>query len=183
MAELEIDALLIGPSPDMAYLTGFTGRQSERLLLLLVPSSGEPRLLLPSFEAPRFLGILAFCDASLWSDGSDPATLLGEFVPPGLARIGFGSDMSVRSALQIVRQHPNADFIDADVVLGGLRARKSPIELGHLRRAAAAADATLVDLELEPLAGRMESRSQPSGAKAARERSRYGNSRDGCLWR
>ena len=157
MAELEIDALLVGPSPDMAYLTGFGGRQSERLLLLFVPSSGEPRLLLPSFEAPRFSGILGFCDASLWSDGADPAKLLGEFVPPGLARIGLGSDLFVRSALQVLRHHPNAEFIDADVVLGGLRARKSPIELSCLRRAAAAVDATLGDLELERIAGLTES--------------------------
>ena len=51
-AERGVDALLLGPSPDLAYLTGYHPPHLERLTMLVVPAAGDPRLVVPALEAP-----------------------------------------------------------------------------------------------------------------------------------
>src|SRR5687767_7734607 len=50
--ERGVDALLITPSPDYAYLLGYHAPALERLTCLIVPAEGEPVLLLPRLEEP-----------------------------------------------------------------------------------------------------------------------------------
>ena len=50
--ERGVDALLVTPSPDYAYLLGYRAPALERLTCLIVPADGEPVLLLPRLEEP-----------------------------------------------------------------------------------------------------------------------------------
>jgi Xaa-Pro aminopeptidase len=50
--ERGVDALLLGPSADLAYLTGYHPPHLERMTLLVVPAAGDPRLVVPALEAP-----------------------------------------------------------------------------------------------------------------------------------
>ena len=158
MDELNIEALVIGPSPDMAYLSGFSGRQSERLTLFVLPVRGAPRLLVPGFEAPRFACVLSLLDAVFWDDGQDPTDLLPALLPrhPGPVRIALGSELFARSVLAVAQRIAQPDFVDASVILTDLRTRKSATELDLLGAAAAAADATMDDLVSQHLLGRSE---------------------------
>src|SRR5215212_9483672 len=45
-----VDLLLVGPSSDLFYLTGFEAHESERMNLLLVPQQGEPKMVMPELE-------------------------------------------------------------------------------------------------------------------------------------
>ena len=52
MREREIDALLLGPGPDMLSLSGYGGRASDQISALLLPPGGSPSLYIPELEAP-----------------------------------------------------------------------------------------------------------------------------------
>jgi len=57
-----VDALLISPSADYAYLLGYRAPALERLTCLLIPAEGSPSLILPRLEEPlarHELGALA----------------------------------------------------------------------------------------------------------------------------
>src|SRR4029450_5625851 len=45
------DALLLGPSADLASLTGYHPPHLERLTMLVVPAAGDPRLVVPALGA------------------------------------------------------------------------------------------------------------------------------------
>ena len=62
-AERGVDALLLGPSADLTYLTGYDPPALERLTMLVVPAAGEPRLVVPALEAPLAL-VLDGCRAA-----------------------------------------------------------------------------------------------------------------------
>jgi Xaa-Pro aminopeptidase len=158
MEDLGIESLVVGPSPDMTYLSGFSGRQSERLALFVLPASGPPRLLVPRFEMARFAGVLSLADAVFWDDGQDPTELLPPLLPRhlGAVRIALGSELFARSVLSVAQSIAEPDFVDAAAVLAHLRIRKSAMELELLASAAAAADATMEDLFSQQLAGRTE---------------------------
>ena len=51
-AERGLDALLLGPSADLEYLTGYRPPALERLTMLVLPASGDARLVVPALEAP-----------------------------------------------------------------------------------------------------------------------------------
>src|SRR3712207_5748769 len=51
-AERGLDALLITPSPDYAYLLGYAAPVLERLTCLVVRDGAEPVLIVPRLEEP-----------------------------------------------------------------------------------------------------------------------------------
>jgi hypothetical protein len=67
-------ALLVGPSADLRYLTGYEALPLERLTLLVVPAAGEPELLVPALEAPRATASGATDHVKLrsWTETDDP---------------------------------------------------------------------------------------------------------------
>ena len=79
-AERGVDALLLGPSPDLEYLTGYRPPALERLTMLVLPASGEARLVVPALEAPLardHLGALGI-EVAAWPETDDPVRLVGD---------------------------------------------------------------------------------------------------------
>ncbi|HEY4729445.1 MAG TPA: aminopeptidase P family N-terminal domain-containing protein, partial [Actinomycetes bacterium] len=79
-AERGVDALLLGPSPDLEYLTGYRPPALERLTMLVLPASGDARLVVPALEAPLardHLGALEIGVAA-WPETDDPVRLVGD---------------------------------------------------------------------------------------------------------
>jgi Xaa-Pro aminopeptidase len=77
-AERGVDALLLGPSADLAYLTGYRPPALERLTMLVVPAAGDPRLIVPALEAPLardHLGELEI-EVAAWPETADPMALV-----------------------------------------------------------------------------------------------------------
>jgi Xaa-Pro aminopeptidase len=157
MLETGVDALVVAPSSDFAYLTTFRGHQSERLLLFCLPADGAPHLIAPGFEAPRFESIRSHVNVSLWQDGDDPYPLLRRILSRNPRRLALGSDLAARVVLRITADFISSEFVDGSTIIAPLRMRKSERELGLLAAAAAAADATASDLARQTLTGMSES--------------------------
>jgi len=160
-AERGVDALLLGPSPDLEYLTGYRPPALERLTMLVLPARGEARLVVPALEAPLardHLGGLEV-EVAAWPETDDPVRLVtGALAAAGAARgrLGVGDRLWSAFLLRLQDALPGAGFTVASAVTRQLRMRKDPEEVEALARVAAAIDRVVEHLPELRWAGRSE---------------------------
>jgi Xaa-Pro aminopeptidase len=145
-AEERLDAVLVAPSPDLVYLTGYGPPLLPRLTLLIVRPDGDLRLVVPELE--RSLALASSAGQGLgpgeivgWRDGDDPYGLVASMLPAE-GRVAVGDRMWASHVLALQRAAPALAFEAASPIIGRLRAVKDPDELGALRRAGRGADET-----------------------------------------
>lgn len=158
-AERGLDVLLITPSPDYAYLLGYSAPAMERLTCLVVPADGNPSLVLPRLEEPlarHGLGELADgLEIVSWDETDDPIRMVQRLVGSVL-RVGVQDQMWARFALRLQAALDPAQLVVAGSALSALRRVKDDGEVARLRAAGAAADATMLAITAERLSGRSE---------------------------
>ena len=158
-AERGVDALLVTPSPDYAYLLGYSAPALERLTCLIVPAAGEPVLILPRLEEPlarHELGELSD-EVTLvpWDETDDPIRLVQAIVA-GARRVAVQDQMWARVALRLRAALDPTELVAAGPTMSALRRIKSPEEVERLRSAAQAADEVMTTVIGEQLSGRTE---------------------------
>lgn len=155
--EAGLDALVIGPGPDLDYLTGSRASTFERLLALVVPSSGDPWVVVPRLELAALrasaVGDLGIATRD-WVDGDDPYGL-------ALQGVSARSALAVSDAVPALHLLPLADRngtvpVLATDVLRRLRMTKDDAEIDALRRAGAAIDRVHAQVPGFLAAGRTE---------------------------
>src|SRR3546814_17128089 len=62
MTEIGAAALLVNAGPSLRYFTGVAWAPSERLVAMLLPAAGEPRIICPSLEQGSHVSALAIED-------------------------------------------------------------------------------------------------------------------------
>jgi Xaa-Pro aminopeptidase len=158
-AERGVEALLITPSPDYAYLLGYQAPAMERMTCLVVPADGVPTLVLPRLEEPlarHELGDLADdIELIAWDEAEDPIQIVKARLGTAL-RVALQDQMWARFALRLHAALDPAQLVEAGPTMSALRAVKSPEEVGRLRAAAAAADEAMTTIADERLSGRTE---------------------------
>ena len=160
-AERGVDALLLGPSPDLTYLTGYRPPALESLTMLVLPAAGEARLVVPAPEAPLardHLGGLEI-EVAAWPETQDPVRLVtGALAAAGAAggRLGVGDRLWSAFLLRLQDALPGAGFTVASTVTRQLRMRKDAEEVEALARVAAAIDRVVEHLGELRWAGRSE---------------------------
>jgi len=158
-AERGVEALLITPSPDYAYLLGYQAPAMERLTCLVVPADGVPTLVLPRLEEPlarHELGDLADdIELIAWDEVEDPIQVVKARLGTAL-RVALQDQMWARFALRLHAALDPAQIVEAGPTMSALRAVKSPEEIERLRAAAAAADEAMTAIGEERLSGRTE---------------------------
>ncbi|MDQ2744037.1 MAG: aminopeptidase P family protein [Chloroflexota bacterium] len=151
-----IDMLLVSPSADLQYLTGYGGHASERPTLLVVQPGKETVMLIPQLEAPRIAG-LEGVKALPYAETESPFALLAKTVGPAAAGTRFAlSDQTWAVVLLRLQQTFAAQFESATPLQRELRMRKGPEEIELLARAGAMADAAFGEIIKERFAGRSE---------------------------
>jgi Xaa-Pro aminopeptidase len=152
-----VDALVVGPSPDLVYLAGYAPMPMERLTALVLTAGRPPRLVVPALERPLASASPAagFLEIVGWSDGTDPSLAVEEFLPPG-GRIGVDDHLWSTHLLSLQALDPARRWVSGAAIVGGLRARKDAAELDALRRAARGADAAYGEVLLAPFEGMSE---------------------------
>jgi Xaa-Pro aminopeptidase len=158
-AERALDALLVTPSPDYLYLLGYRAPAMERLTCLVIPSEGDPTLVLPRLEEPlarHELGRLADnIDLIAWDETDDPIRIVQGLVG-GALRVGVQDQMWARFALRLRAALDPAELVEAGPSMSALRSVKTDDEVSSLRAAAEAADDAMRAIAVEPLSGRTE---------------------------
>jgi Xaa-Pro dipeptidase len=137
--QAKYDALFLSAGTSLYYFTGIRWNLSERLLGLLVPREGRPILVVPAFEEGRLREKLRFpLEVRVWQEDENPtkvaATALADRgIRSGVVGVeettGFTFFDHLRQAA------PGFDYVSADPVTIGCRARKSEHELQLMRLA------------------------------------------------
>ncbi len=158
-ADRDIDALLITPSPDYAYLLGYRAPTLERLTCLVVPAERAPTLVVPRLEAPlarHELGELAAAiELVTWDETDDPFRLVQRLVGAS-TRVAIQDQMWARFSLALRAALDPAELVVAGPAMASLRRIKAPEEVERLRAAASAADHAMGAITRERLSGRTE---------------------------
>lgn len=141
-AESGLDAIIVGPGPDLQYLLGVEGDTIERLTALVIGPDIAPTVVVPRMELAKVrttaVGELGLAVAD-WVDGEDPYALVTEAV-------GTVSRVGVSDALPALHVVPIGERLGvrlelATPVLREGRMIKDAEEIAELRRAGDAIDA------------------------------------------
>ncbi len=141
-AEAGLDAIIVGPGPDLQYLVGVEGDTIERLTALVIGPDVAPTIVVPRMELAKVrttaVGELALAVAD-WVDGEDPYALI-------TASVGTVSRVGVSDALPALHVIPIGERLGvrlelATPVLREGRMVKDTEEITELRRAGEAIDA------------------------------------------
>ena len=136
-------AAVITPGPDLAYLVGHSVNSHERLTCLVVPATGEARLVTPELERLGWTGSPVESlglEILTWVDGEDPYTQTAALLPPQSTLIAVGNHMPAVQALTLRAAAPGSELILAGPMIAELRMRKDDNEISGLAEAAAAID-------------------------------------------
>jgi len=150
--------VLVGPGPDLTWLTGYRPTAiTERLTLLVLAPDREPTIVVPALERPDAAAAPGAAALSMvdWSDGTDPYRAVTPLLRPDG---GYGISDSTWAAhlLGLQRALPGTSYRSLSEALPMLRAVKDTHELQRLAAAGAAADATYGEILGVPFAGRIE---------------------------
>lgn len=141
-AEAGLDAVIVGPGPDLQYLVGVEGDTIERLTALVLGPGIAPTVVVPRMELAKVrstaVGTLGLA-VSDWIDGENPYDLVAAAVGP-VSRVG------VSDALPALHVVPIGERLGvrlelATPVLREGRMIKDAAEVAELRRAGDAIDA------------------------------------------
>jgi Xaa-Pro aminopeptidase len=144
------DALWVHPAVDFRYLTGHAPLALERPTALVILAAGGERVVAPELLAEE---LAPLGDVAAWSDGDGPDAAIAQ-VLAGLGRVLVEPDLPTGVAFALRRAGAELDLDSG--ILSGLRERKAPDEVEHLRAAGREADAAMAWIAGLDLDGRTE---------------------------
>jgi Xaa-Pro aminopeptidase len=152
-----IDAVVVAPSPDLFYLTGYAPMPMERPTFLILRPGLPPSMLVPELEFSLATAATSGDGVELmtWSDGKDPYGAASDILPAD-GVIAAGDRMWAAHLLGLQRAVPDASFQPGSPLLGALRSVKDAGEIDALTRAGAAADETFRQICEAGLLGKSE---------------------------
>lgn len=149
-------ALLLVPTSDLQYLTGFRGHISDRLTCFLLTAE-EAFFLYPGFEKARINAeLLDMADCKAHVDGDDPFGTLSSFIKDKTGLIAVDNRMWSGNFLTLQDRLPKNRWLNASTILSPLRMIKDDEEYRLLREAQLLAGQALSDLYKWGLEGRTE---------------------------
>ena len=169
-----VGALLIGVGPELQWLIGYAAMPLERLTMLVVPARGRATLLVPRLEMSAALaaaGVAAgLVELVTWLELEDPTSLVADLVragdTTGPSRVLVSDGLRSAFLLRLQAGLPDRRFDIASPLISPLRRIKDAHEIELLRRAAHAADRTVLGIA----AGRLVGRTEADVAREVRER-------------
>ena len=144
----KVDLLVVEPSTNFQYFTGYNPGRSERLILLMVPLAGAPVVVCPSFEVERLKRNSAVKDVRGWEEQEDPWRLVrqgGREMKPKRRNgvVAIEPSTSYESSLHLEDQLGGWKLVNGASVTQRLRIVKAPEEVALIRLAIAATEAAI----------------------------------------
>jgi Xaa-Pro aminopeptidase len=157
MNQLGVDALLLSLGADLPWITGYEAMPLERLTMLVLPADGDATLVVPVLEAPRVAEDPDVFAIRPWQETEDPVAVVADLIGQR-QQLAISDRAWATFLLQLQGSLPKAEWQQASVVTGPLRAVKDAAEVDALRKASQAADRVAVQLQGGeiPLIGRTE---------------------------
>ena len=139
MEKEKIGAIVITGGTSLTYFTNVRGGQSERIFAWVLPASGAPYIVCPTFEEGRMteqLGEIPDGKSTkiyTWNEDDDPYALLVKHLPAGA--LGIDERVQFVFANRIQQADPHRSIVSAIPVIAGCRAIKSAAELALMQLA------------------------------------------------
>ena len=143
MKEKDWDCVILWPSPNMYYITGYYPKPDERLQIAFLPVQGEPALIVPRLYTDEAKQKCWIKDQRSWQDGDDVLAVVTDVVKDlGLegARIALDDTMGYLQVAPIQKACPNAEFGLASTVMSPLRFIKGPEEIELMQKSSQISD-------------------------------------------
>ncbi|MGZ0186163.1 MAG: M24 family metallopeptidase [Acidimicrobiales bacterium] len=146
MAGLGVDVLLLSLGADLPYFSGYEAMPLERLTMLVVPRDGDVHLVVPHLEAPRVVERPEVFEMVTWRDGEDPIAIVADLVGASTTA-AIGDQTWAGFVVDLASACPGLGFRRASEVTAPIRMVKDDAEVEALRRAGAAVDRILADVQ------------------------------------
>lgn len=147
LAASPYSALVLNPGPTMHYLTGLDFHLMERPVLMVVPTEGTPRILLPTLETLKLSNPPYPITHEAY--GEDPTTWaeVAARILHGLSgRVGAESrGLRLLETSLIARANDALRLEAADGLIASVRGRKDAAEIDVLRRAVRVAEQAVTE--------------------------------------
>lgn len=152
-----VDLLVVGPSPDLRYLTGYAGHLSERLSALVLPREGRAAYVVPKLEAPLLEGQRALLDVHAWAETEAPTATVARLAGAMAGKIAAAGDQLWSAfLLRLQAAMPGARWVEGGPLLRPLRMIKDEREIALLREAGRRTDEAWEEFVATPIAGLTE---------------------------
>jgi Xaa-Pro aminopeptidase len=155
LRERGLAALLVSPSADLLYLSGYQLFTSERLTCLVLSGQGKATLVCPKLEAPRAAAAAPDLPRAAWAETEDPYALVASLIRSDGA-IAVADQMWASFLLRLEAALPRRRFEAASAITRELRMRKDELEREALRLVAESADRAYARVLGTSFAGRTE---------------------------
>jgi Xaa-Pro dipeptidase len=139
MLQQNIAAIVITGGTSLTYFTGAHAGQSERLFAWILPATGAPYIVCPTFEEARIAESLTQIPDGTqtkiytWNEDQNPYALLVSKAPIGT--MALDERVQFVFANEIQRADPSIPIVSAIPVISGCRQIKSPAELALMQLA------------------------------------------------
>ena len=143
LAVADFGLMVLFPSSNMLYLSGFYDEPGERMLFLLVPREGQPVFLVPELYEQQVKEEAPFQDVRIWKDSEGPMNLLERALAdlgPAGGRVLVDDMMFAMFLLMLRETLPETSFELTSRVMVPLRMRKTMDEINFLEEAGSMAD-------------------------------------------
>lgn len=142
MEQEGLDFLVVGPSSDLLYLTGYDAHVSERLNLLIIGKNGEAAMVVPVLEAPLYAGRESLAPTITWDETDTPTLKVAEFIGDATGKtIGVANNLWASFLLRLQNHVPGAKWESGNDVMRSLRMTKDAAEIEALAEVARRTDA------------------------------------------
>src|SRR5690349_19822713 len=144
----KLDLLVVEPSTNFQYFTSYNPGRSERLILLMIPATGAPVIVCPSFEVERIKRNTVIGDARGWEESEDPWLLVAkaalQMKPRGReGELAVEPTTSYQSYVRLTTKVRGWIPRDGTAITERLRIIKGPEEIALIRQAIAATEASI----------------------------------------
>lgn len=144
MEDQQMDLLLITHPKNIFYVTGFHTEPHERFLGLLIPSEGEPILIVPELDLDTAAEKSSVTRIITHSDHQNPYDLLKQVLPSRIQKLGLEKEHLTMSRFEAISAVAEARlYEDVGGLLQKMRMIKTPDEIARIRRAIQIAETAL----------------------------------------
>lgn len=159
MKEKNIKALILSPSANMLYLTGFNTFPGERLLVNILVDTGQCIFVVPKLYESEVKEKAAYDELYSWDDTMDPADIIKKIAEKygiNSGSVAIEETMWFVAFDKINKALQNMSYVHAAEVMGELRQCKSEVEAVKMRKASQIADQALTNILKDIKAGLTE---------------------------
>lgn len=160
LKQKEVKALILSPSANMSYLTGFNTFPGERLLVNILMDTGENIFIVPKLYESEVREKAEYDQIFSWNDTQNPVDIIkivAEKYNLSNCSIAIEETMWFTAFNKIFTSLKDVNYIHAAEIIGELRQCKSSIEFEKMRAASLAADKAIENILNNIKAGLKES--------------------------